>query len=156
AQQFLHLGAKLHVAGTGLLQKARPLLRRVLLNRLQKDRFHLVGPLAHALRSRGTDTALHTNADFACCFSHGGRNEMKKNHPTLSSPRGVGRVRGGLTTRRFPEVDCGARRERTSSACTPLRWICRGLSRPPQRSSRRNSVARQAVPPPNPRGPAWP
>jgi hypothetical protein len=79
AQQFLDLSAEENVAGTGLVEKGRPALRRVLLDRRQEDCFHLGGLLAHHLRSRGTDAALHTNADFGCGFSHEGRQDLQKN-----------------------------------------------------------------------------
>jgi hypothetical protein len=68
AQQFLDLSAEENVAGTDLVEKGRPAVRRVLVDRRQEDCFHFVGLLAHHLRSRGTDAALHTNADFGCGF----------------------------------------------------------------------------------------
>jgi hypothetical protein len=55
AQQLLDLRAEQGIAGTGLLEKGRPQLQRVLLDRRQKDRFRLVERRAHDARSPSTN-----------------------------------------------------------------------------------------------------
>src|SRR5206468_9007064 len=50
--------SKRRVAGTGCVQESRPLLRGVLLDRRQKDRFGLVGRIAHDDGSREARTPL--------------------------------------------------------------------------------------------------
>jgi hypothetical protein len=66
AQQPFDLGTKPRVSGASLLQKSGSLLRRVLLDRRQEDRFERIGRIAHDDRSRRTNTAPQTNAELAC------------------------------------------------------------------------------------------
>ena len=67
-QQFLDLGTEPSIAGTGLVQEARPLLRRVFFNRRQKDRFGLIARIAHDDRSRGTSPLCRSMRILSAVF----------------------------------------------------------------------------------------